>query len=246
VELPPGIWPAELAVHNYQWAYEKYLRPKRCEPLKLMEMGLGCKMPYSHSHGSTEGRSIRLWLSFLPKASISVFEYDEACAKNWYKNDPHSIGRYVLDSRVNVVIGNQLSPEDIHRAISNLGPQDVIIDDGGHSMMMQENSLRVLFPFIRPGGIYILEDLSTSFWGGFWQDKSNGLTMVDYISHIISGLHSPNHASKLDKSTYPGLEDILPLIKSVDCFREVCVFQRWEEDEPGSPPPPSSLTFGQY
>lgn len=92
MELPPGIWSTELAVHNYQLAYEKYLRPKRCEPLKLMEMGLGCKMPYSQSHGSAEGRSIRLWLRFLPKAYISLFEYDEIYVMNWYENDPHGIG----------------------------------------------------------------------------------------------------------------------------------------------------------
>jgi hypothetical protein len=75
VGLPPGIWPA--ATHNYQWAYEKYLRPRRCEALKLLEIGLGCNMPYSKSHGVAEGRSIQLWLGFLPKASIGVFEYDK-------------------------------------------------------------------------------------------------------------------------------------------------------------------------
>jgi hypothetical protein len=239
VGLPPGIWPA--ASHNYQWAYEKYLRSKRCDELKLLEIGLGCNMPYSQSHGSAEGRSIQLWLVFLPKASIGVFEFEKECAHNWFRTDPHNIGRDVLDSRVTVTTGNQLKAEDLLAAITTLGPQDVIIDDGGHSNMMQETTLRILLPYVRPGGVYILEDLQVSFWGA--GDKKNGLTMVDYISQIISGLHFPEYASKLNKDLYPDLLELLPLIKSVDCFREICVFQRWGVDEPGSPPMAAPLLF---
>ena len=231
------------ASHTYQWAYEKYLRPRRCEELKLMEIGLGCNMPYSKSKGAAEGRSIKLWLAFLPKASIGVFEYDKYCAHNWFQNDPHEIGRDVLDARVVVTTGDQLKTDDLLQAITTLGPQDVIIDDGGHTNMMQQTSLRVLFPYVRPGGIYILEDLQVSFWGA--GDNPHGITMVDYILNIISGLHFPKHAEKLDKSAYPGLLELLPLIKSVDCFREICVFQRWKEGEPGSPPNPEALTFDQ-
>ena len=241
VGLPPGIFP--VASHSYQWAYEKYLRPRRCDELKLLEIGLGCNMAYSPSHGAAEGRSIKLWLAFLPKASIGIFEFNEQCVYNWFENDPHDIGRDVLDSRVKVTTGNQLNAEDLIKAITTLGPQDVIIDDGGHSNMMQETSLRVLFPHVRPGGVYILEDLQVSFWGV--GDKRYGLTMADYISHIISGLHFPEHASKLDKELYPGLVELLPLIKSVDCFREICVFQKWEEDEPGNPPSAEALNFKQ-
>jgi len=241
VELPPGAW--SFPSHSYQWAYEKYLRPRRCESLKLLEIGLGCNIPYPENQGVAEGRGIRLYLSFLPKASIGVFEFDKECAHNWFKNDPHHIGRDVLDSRVTVTTGNQLNVEDLMKAIAILGPQDVIIDDGGHSNMMQETSLRVLLPHVRPGGFYILEDLQVSFWGV--GDKRNGLTMVDYVSHIISGLHFPEHAAKLDKELYPGLVELLPLIKSVDCFREICVFQRWAENEPGSPPNAEELTFKQ-
>ena len=241
VGLPSGIWPSDM--HNYQWAYEKYLRPRRCESLKLLEIGLGCNMPYTKSHGAAEGRSIQLWLAFLPRASISVFEFDKACANNWFINDPHEIGRDVLDARVTVTIGDQLKSDDLLQAITTLGHQDVIIDDGGHSNMMQQTSLRVLLPYVRPGGFYVLEDLQVSFWKG--GDNPHGITMVDYISQIISGLHYPNHAAKLDKNLYPGLLEMLPLIKSVDCFREICIFQRWGEDEPGSPPDAESLIFEQ-
>jgi hypothetical protein len=245
VTLPPGIYPQTLGTHSYQWAYERYLRPRRCEKMKVLEIGLGCNMPYSQTHGSVEGRSVQLWLSFLPKSSIGIFEFDKVCATNWFKNDPHKIGRHILDARVKVTTGDQSNTEDLKAAMNVLGPQDVIIDDGGHSMMQQQTSLWYLFPLLRPGGVYILEDLSTSFVLDLFHDKPNMLTMVDYISQIISGLHSPSHAAKLDKNVYPGLLEILPLIKSVDCFREICVFQRWKDGEQDGPPNPSSLVFDQ-
>jgi hypothetical protein len=40
--------------------------------------------------------------------------------------------------------------------------------------------------------------------------------MVDYISKMISGLHWPEFAEKLDKKVYPGLTELLPLIKNID------------------------------
>lgn len=38
------------------------------------------------------------------------------------------------------------------------------IDDGGHSWNQQRTSFDVLFPAVVPGGVYILEDLLTSYW----------------------------------------------------------------------------------
>jgi len=42
------------------------------------------------------------------------------------------------------------------------GEIDLIIDDGGHTMMQQQISLGHLFKYVKPGGLYIIEDLHTS------------------------------------------------------------------------------------
>ncbi len=46
---------------------------------------------------------------------------------------------------------------------------------------------------------------------------------------------------------YPGLKELLPLIKSIDCFAELCVFTRWPEGEPalGKIPLAAALEFPQ-
>mmetsp|Transcript_62348 Transcript_62348/g.103700 ORF Transcript_62348/g.103700 Transcript_62348/m.103700 type:complete len:239 (-) Transcript_62348:322-1038(-) len=43
-------------------------------------------------------------------------------------------------------------------------PWSIIIDDGSHVPTHQLNSFKVLFPVLPPGGIYIIEDIETSFW----------------------------------------------------------------------------------
>ena len=95
VELGPTFWSLGVAVmtdkvtqdpalmfwgtsHNYQYAYEKYLRKLRCMEegtVQLLEIGLGCGMSYP------EGHSIPLWLALLPRVTINVFEYDAPCAR---------------------------------------------------------------------------------------------------------------------------------------------------------------------
>ena len=54
--------------------------------------------------------------------------------------------------------------KETERIFAQGGPFDVIVDDGGHSMKQQITTLRTLFPKLPPGGIFILEDLLSSFF----------------------------------------------------------------------------------
>jgi hypothetical protein len=209
--------------HSYQAAYEKYLRKLRCvEGASLMEIGLGCGMSYP------EGHSIPLWLALLPRATINVFEYDEKCARAFFKN-PAKVAKdgvpwpSVFDSefarRARLETGDQSNEADLARAMAVFGPQDVIVDDGGHTIVQQITSLRVLFRFVKPGGVYILEDLVAH--GGGEEDT------LDYIFALQRALVAGGAgAPPLDAARYPGAAALLPLLESVDCFIELCVFTR--------------------
>jgi hypothetical protein len=47
---------------------------------------------------------------------------------------------------------------------------DIIVDDGGHTMAQQTTSLVHLLRKVKSGGLYIIEDLHTSYFA----DKSKG------------------------------------------------------------------------
>ena len=47
------------------------------------------------------------------------------------------------------------------------GPFDFVIDDGSHASPQQIESFRILWPFIKDRGVYIIEDVQTSYWPAF-------------------------------------------------------------------------------
>jgi len=149
-----------------------------------MEIGLGCGMPYKGMNGGyaavTEGHSMPLWLSFLPYANITVIEYDGACAMNFIKNDPMNLGPE-FKRRTKMFQGDQSIPEDLLKVIKEVGQQDIIIDDGGHSMKQQLTTLRTLLPWVKPGGFMILEDLQSTYsWmDPKWHDNGKQAKMMD-------------------------------------------------------------------
>ena len=281
VTLPASHIPMS---HTYQFPYERWLRPIRCKRLRALEIGLGCGMPYRGINGgyaaTTEGHSVPLWLAFLPHANLTVMEYDAKCAAAFMANDPLKLGPE-LARRVRMFGGDQSKAQDLLATMAQegVGPQDVIIDDGGHSMKQQLTTLRTLLPWVRPGGILVMEDLQSTYsWlDPAWHDSGNVAPTMDCacsvelggkgassarpkaithshpahcarrradIKEMISGLTWPEYAQKLDKEVYPDLVELLPLVKSIECFSELCVFQRWGEGEwPAPIPEPAAVMF---
>jgi hypothetical protein len=74
--------------------------------------------------------------------------------------------------------GDQENINDINNFISQYGGDfDIIIDDGGHTMKQHQVSLGVLFEVLKPGGIYIIEDLHTC--SGQWKQLYGCETIAD-------------------------------------------------------------------
>jgi cephalosporin hydroxylase len=118
----------------------------------------------------------------MPHANITVIEYDGKCAANFMANDPLKVG-VELQKRVRMFAGDQSKPEDLLKVMRDpsVGMQDVIIDDGGHSMKQQLTTLRTLLPWVKPGGILIMEDLQSTYsWQDpNWHDNGKQATMMD-------------------------------------------------------------------
>ena len=58
----------------------------------------------------------------------------------------------------------QLASFNSNRLIEKYGGDfDIIIDDCGHLSDQQQFSMAYLFPFLKPGGIYIIEDLNAPY-----------------------------------------------------------------------------------
>lgn len=54
-------------------------------------------------------------------------------------------------------------------------PLDLVIDDASHFFEETRSTFRALFPRLRPGGMYIIEDWAWAHWAGdYWQKERGG------------------------------------------------------------------------
>jgi predicted O-methyltransferase YrrM len=54
-------------------------------------------------------------------------------------------------------------------------PLDVVVDDASHFLYETREAFRALFPRLRPGGLYAIEDWAWAHWAGdYWQRERGG------------------------------------------------------------------------
>lgn len=126
--------------HNYTRIYSKYLSVYRKERVKLLELGI------------RYGASVKLWENYFPHGDLHFIDIDPAqiqyhSAKSHY---------HFIDQANGAAL--------IKFGIAAGGDFDVIIDDASHLMQPTITSFNSLFPFLKRGGVYIIEDLQTSYW----------------------------------------------------------------------------------
>lgn len=119
--------------------------------------------------GVQGGGSLKIWAKMFPNAEIVGVDILEDCKK--YEG-----------GNIKVFIGDQ---HDV-KFLETLGNFDIIIDDGGHTMTQQQVSLKTLMLQLSDTGIYVIEDLHTSYWEQF-QDIQH--TTIDEIKELVDDLH---------------------------------------------------------
>jgi hypothetical protein len=62
---------------------------------------------------------------------------------------------------------------------------DLIIDDASHDYETTLRSFNGLFPRLRSGGIYVLEDWGWAHWGGIWQNPEDGSFPRPAMSNVV-------------------------------------------------------------
>jgi beta-1,4-mannosyl-glycoprotein beta-1,4-N-acetylglucosaminyltransferase len=123
-----------LFTEFYNDYFEKFLNRK----INILEIGI------------SDGKSLLMLRDFFPEATIYAIDI---------KQESINLN---LDSRINTYTCDQSDSETIKKLFANI-KFDIIIDDGSHLTSHQQLSLAILFPFLNQGGIYIVEDLHTSY-----------------------------------------------------------------------------------
>jgi hypothetical protein len=128
--------------------------------------------------GIQGGGSMQMWKEYFGEgATIYGVDVDER------------VKELPLDG-INVFIGDQSNPHFWNKVVKDLPDLDAFVDDGGHTMMQQINTLLFIWPKIKEGGVYICEDTHTSYWpawgGGFGQPDN----FINYTKNLIDMINA--------------------------------------------------------
>jgi hypothetical protein len=135
--------------NDYSAEYRRHLGPRRFQKSLLLEIGVG-----GGKSRNAGGSSLHVWRDYLPRATIVGLDL--------YEKELPFLGR-----RVHTVQGDQSSQNDLARIVGRFGPPDIVIDDGSHIASDVVASFTYLFDRIKPGGVYVVEDLFYSFHEAF-------------------------------------------------------------------------------
>ena len=166
---------------NFDRFYPQYLEKYRGKEFRMLEIGLDT------------GFGSLLWEEYFPCATLVGLEYNVDNTKNEGASSIQSI------------VGDQGDAEFLKTSFleqSNGGHFDLIIDDGGHHYEQQRVSYEVLFEkALNPGGLYIMEDIETSYWkeGSDLYGKTvtrGGLkaeTIVNHFKDVVDVINKKFH-----------------------------------------------------
>ena len=92
--------------------------------------------------------------------------------------------------------GNSLATgfKVIKKDVPEIGAPDIVLDDGSHIGRHQQASFECLFPLLAEGGLYVIEDLHSSYWGGFhevgYRTSGSG---IEQLKALVDDLHGHYH-----------------------------------------------------
>lgn len=128
---------------RYQRFYPRWFEEYRYRKFRMLEIGID------------NGNGSLLWKEYFP--CVELFGVDTNSATKDTDGG----------SNIQMFLGSQDDSNFLWKVVANESRQkyDIIIDDGGHHFEMQSTSYSVLFgAALNPGGIYVVEDIETSFW----------------------------------------------------------------------------------
>jgi hypothetical protein len=170
------------------------------------------KSPNVLEIGIAEGGSLELWYRYFENGKIFGVDANPECINHKYNNE-----------NIIAELGDQSSEQFWKNYLIDKDKFDIIIDDGSHISGDQLTTLTCLFPHLKEGGFYIVEDTHTSYWpsweGGFQKPG----TYIETMKMMIDFLHR-QHIHENQPSTE--LSQIFSGLKSIQFYNSMVVLEK--------------------
>ena len=151
-------------IHDYLKKYEKYFPFDRSDKIKILEIGV------------LNGSSVKTWKEYFFNAEIIGIDINPDCKK--YEED-----------RIHIEIGDQSDQNFLNYVSKKHGFFDLILDDGSHINSHVLKSFEHLFNYVKPQGLYVVEDACTSYWPNYEGGFKMPNTIIEFFKNIIDEIN---------------------------------------------------------
>jgi len=171
----------KISHHGYHRFYPWFLSHLRGENINLLEIGID------------RTDSLKLWKGYFKNINLHGIDIDE---------------KEFSEDKVKLHKIDQSNASELDNFVATVGIKfDVILDDGSHVPEHQILTINKLWELVKPGGIYIIEDIETSYWkkshiyGYRFNAHKRGIMsefskLIDAINSEYSKYKNPNSLIK--------------------------------------------------
>jgi hypothetical protein len=202
---------------SYFSIYDLYFYKFRNKKINLLEIGV------------QNGGSLEAWSKFFKSANIIIgSDIDLRCKNLKFKS-----------KKIKLVVGD-INRRITRKKIIDLAQGfDIIIDDGSHKSHDINNTFLFFYPYLNPGGVYLIEDLHCSYWkrygGGLLQKQSS----IDFLKLFVDVLNFESWGMAFKRLSslrfgYPGTKKSIQVnkfcnIESIHFHNSICVIIKGSE-----------------
>ena len=155
--------------HSFTEFYNDYFEQFLGKPINILEIGIA------------SGGSLSTLREYFPHATIYAIDINQQSVN------------LKLGDNVHTYLCSQDDFEKLKILFCNI-KFDIIIEDGSHMTSHQQSSLGFFFPYLNKKGIYICEDLHTSYNAEYIDTKDTTMDMINHYqrfreikSNVITG-----------------------------------------------------------
>ena len=160
-------------LHSHAQYYQTHFAPLRRKRLNLLEIGIG-----GYDDPQIGGGSLRMWRTYFPRAQVYGIDIHDKSAHD--------------ERRIKTFRGSQVDFAFLNRALEEIGPVHIIIDDGSHLNEHVIKTFEYLFPRLATPGIYAIEDTQTAYWkkyGGASTCLNQADTSMGFLKRLVDGIN---------------------------------------------------------
>ena len=217
----------------YDMIFSRY--QERGKPITFMEIGVG------------RGGSLEVWKKYFAEgSSINGVDINPKCGEIKYSDNIH------------IHLGSASDRSFMEKAFAGV-EFDIILDDGSHICSDVIETFKFMFPKIKNGGLYVVEDLHTSYWKAWGGGSRKKGTSIEFFKNLVEALNSDyiipvpiidaifkrfskylstNFVRKVNEKLkkkvekkYFGGHDYSKTIESITFYDSICVIKKYEKNK---------------